>query len=316
MKDVKRTISLLLVLCLVCLALASCGSKDEKTAAAAEPAKAAEAKPAEAPKAETAAQPKAETASLPTEAAPATPEKASFTGSWKFYSQEGSSTITHEDVLAMQKQGNDLPSNMVLTLKEGGVLSMFYFGTVMENSWTDNGDGTGTITLLMDAYPMTLKDGLMVIDMGGSITCYERSDKSVEELGAVGGPILPDIEGDGGDLPSPSSAVALPYALENGLQLDELSVTVLNGTSWSFGYALHNPTDQVQTFEAKRIVLKTAQGKTIRTAAPYLSDDEVKPGVPLRCNTRIIDGDLLHLGDEVYYFYDDVFLGVVIAREF
>ena len=311
MNKEKRMICLLLALCLICL-LAACGSdkkQDEGTAEAAPAAsvdQAAASKPTDAPKAETASQ---------TEA-PAMEEKAVFTGSWKFYSQEGSSTITHEDVLTMQKQGNDLASNMVLTLKDGGTLSMFYFGTVLENVWTDNGDGTGTITMLVSTYPITLADGFLVIDLGESITRYERSDKTAEELGSVGGPILPDVEEVASELPSPSEAVPLPYTLENGLQIDELSVTVSGVNSWNFGYALHNPTDQVQIFQPTRIVLKTAEGKTIRTAAAYLSDDEVKPGLPLRVNTRIMDGNLLHLGDEVYYFYDDVFLGVVIAREF
>lgn len=277
MKHTKRTISLLLALCLICL-LGAFG---------------------------------------PGEAVAANEEKPSFEGSWKIYSQEGSKTTTHEEILEMQNQGYDLPNNYVLTLKEGGVVSMFYFGNVLEYDWTDNGDGTGAITLIVGNYPMSLRDGFLVIHTGTFDNLFERSDRTAEELGGIGGPIVPEVE-DGGtasDLPSPSEAVPLPYTLENGVQIDELSVSH-SGQSWYFGYAVTNTTKEMQTFQLKHFSLKTADGKTIRTAAAFVSDDELRPGVTRRGNGKIMDDSLLHLGDQVYYFYGDVFLGVVTAKEF
>ena len=88
------------------------------------------------------------------------------------------------------------------------------------------------------------------------------------------------------------------------------------GRMWSFGYALENPTGSLQTFDPSKFELRNSDGIAVSTYASFVSADEVKPGVPLRTSVNIGMKDALNLGDEIYFFYDGVFLGTAVAREF
>ena len=63
-------------------------------------------------------------------------------------------------------------------------------------------------------------------------------------------------------------------------------------------------------------MLKTADGTEIKTAASYVSADEVWAGNVTRVSTTIMSPELVHLGDEISFWYDGSFLGTVIAKEF
>ncbi len=106
------------------------------------------------------------------------------------------------------------------------------------------------------------------------------------------------------------------YTTKDGLVLDELSVRLAGGRVWSFGYAVHNPNDRTMYFDPTPFVLKTADGTELRTAASHVSADEVWANNVTRVSTTIMSPELVHLGDEISFWYDGTFLGTVTAREF
>ena len=119
--------------------------------------------------------------------------------------------------------------------------------------------------------------------------------------------------------PSFSDAPTTPagvYTTADGIVIDELGVELAGGRTWSFSYALHNPTDKTMYFDPSPFVLKTADGTEIKTAAPYVSADEIWANNVTRVSTTIMSPELLQLGDEISFWYDGTFLGTVTAREF
>lgn len=106
------------------------------------------------------------------------------------------------------------------------------------------------------------------------------------------------------------------YTTADGIVIDELSVRLAGGRIWSFGYAIHNPNDKTMYFDPSPFVLKTADGTEIKTAAPYVSADEVWANNVTRVSTTIMSPELVNLGDEISFWYDGAFLGTVIAQEF
>ena len=106
------------------------------------------------------------------------------------------------------------------------------------------------------------------------------------------------------------------YTTADGIVIDELSVRLTGGRIWSFGYAIHNPNDRTMYFDPSPFVLKTADGTEIKTAAPYVSADEVWANNVTRVSTTIMSPELVNLGDEISFWYDGTFLGTVIAQEF
>lgn len=112
---------------------------------------------------------------------------------------------------------------------------------------------------------------------------------------------------------------ALPegvYTTADGIVIDELSVRLAGGRIWSFGYALHNPNNETMYFDPSPFVLKTADGTEIRTAAPYVSADEIWANNVTRVSTTIMSPELVNLGDEISFWYNGTFLGTVISQEF
>lgn len=106
------------------------------------------------------------------------------------------------------------------------------------------------------------------------------------------------------------------YTTTDGIVIDELSVRLAGGRSWSFGYALHNPKDETMYFDPSPFVLKTADGTEIKTAAPYVSKDEIWANNVTRVSVTIMSPELVNLGDEISFWYDGTFLGTVTAQEF
>lgn len=321
MKMKKHVLFVVLAL-IFYLMLAGCGKAMQNMPAptatpAVTEAPAAEAK-AETPDKETTPAP-AEAESEPAELAPkpdVEPEPeteleadgSSFVGTWKPYSQEGSISITHEQLVEM-----GYADQMALTFKPDGTLSVYMFGMTQEETWTDNGDGSGTATISGEIYPMTIHNGMLAMDMGSYVAYYENGERP------AGGAPVPQPEApevDSIPLPSKANAPALPYTLPNGLTIDELSVVLAGGRMWSFGYALQNPTGSAQSFDPSKFVLRDSEGNAIKTYASFVSADEVKPDVPLRTSVNIGTADALNLGDEVYFFYNGVFLGTSVARDF
>ena len=328
-------------LLILCLMLAGCGKAAQELPAPTQATPAAEATPTEEPapteqpapvteptvalpEEEPTVQPTepepvpaeaAETAPVEAEAEPAAdPEPAAeeyvspFPGTWKPYSQEGSIPITHEQLVEM-----GYADNMSLTINADGSMSTSFFGTTSRESWTDNGDGSGTATISGETYPMTIRNGMLAMDMGNYVAYYENAENP---SGNVSAPAPVPAGNDQVTLPSKADAPTLPYTLSNGLTIDELSVVLAGGRMWSFGYALQNPTGTVQSFDPSGFVLRNADGTAVSTYASFVSADEVKPGVPLRTSVSIGMKDALNPGDEIYFFYDGVFLGTAVAKEF
>ena len=63
-----------------------------------------------------------------------------FVGNWKIYAMEGDMPVPHE-----QLAGTFMDS-IAASLRENGTLSVNMLGEVVEDVWTDNGDGTGIST--------------------------------------------------------------------------------------------------------------------------------------------------------------------------
>lgn len=316
----KKRVRFVVLALISCLVLAGCGKATQEVPAptatpAVTEAPAAEAK-AETPEKETAPVP-VDAESEPTEPfAEPEPEPepepeedvSPFLGTWKPYSQEGSIAITHEQLVEM-----GFADQMALTFKPYGTLSVYMFGMTQEETWTDNGDGSGTATISGETYPMTIQNGMLAMDMGSYVAYYENGERPADGA-PVPQPEAPAV--DSIPLPSKADAAALPYTLPNGLTIDELSVVLAGGRMWSFGYALENPTGSAQSFDPSKFVLRDSEGNAIKTYASFVSADEVRPGVPLRTSVNIGTADALNPGDEVYFFYDGIFLGTSVAREF
>ena len=182
----KKNVSLFLA-ALLALALIGCGggkapqsaptaapAKTEAPAQAAEPAKAEEA-----PKAEPA--PASEPA--PAEApAAAEPEGVSpFVGSWLYYSQEGvngGQTVTHEEVEQYRAQGYGAMVDMVLTINADGTCKLLWLGELSDGTWTDNGDGTGTMRMEGKTMTLSVKDGMLISAGDDNISSFEKTDRS------------------------------------------------------------------------------------------------------------------------------------------
>ena len=119
--------------------------------------------------------------------------------------------------------------------------------------------------------------------------------------------------------PSFSDAPTTPagvYTTADGIVIDELSVRLAGGRTWSFGYTLHNPRGETMVFDPSLFVLKTADGTEIKTAAPLVSPDEVWANNVTRTSVTIMCPELVRLGDAISFWYNGVFLETVIAQEF
>ena len=182
MKIASRILCLACALCL-CLMLAACGGTQQSTQQQSMQQEAAPA--AAAGKTEAPAQPETGAAEEPAptaepEAAPAA-AGTSFVGSWLVYAQEahgpGGQTYTHEQIQESNKQGMDL----IVTFKADGTYQIYFLGDLDESTWTDNGDGTGSIDWDGSIYPMSLKDGFLLVDMPEQLCIFEPSERTAAE---------------------------------------------------------------------------------------------------------------------------------------
>ena len=130
---------------------------------------------------------------LPAAPASAVSDSSPFVGNWKFYAQEGSAPMTHEEVLAMAAIGLDMANGMITTIRDDGTLSMNVFGEVVEGTWTDNGDGTGVFCMDGDTCPMTVKDGFLRLDMPSAVGVFEPADTAAEDSTAGFPPLLEEF---------------------------------------------------------------------------------------------------------------------------
>ena len=120
-----------------------------------------------------------------TEEAAAPVEGTGFAGSWMFYatlSDNPEESVAHEDLDTMKAQGFDYAGGQVIDLNDNGTYLFYLFDEVLSDSWTDNGDGTGTIILLGDTCNIAIEDGLLVFYMPTNVTRFERSERSAAEL--------------------------------------------------------------------------------------------------------------------------------------
>ena len=83
----------------------------------------------------------------------ATADASPFVGNWKIYAMEGDMPVPHD-----QLAGTFMDS-IAATLQENGTLSVNMFGEVVEDVWTDNGDGTGIFNINGYACQMSVRDG-------------------------------------------------------------------------------------------------------------------------------------------------------------
>ena len=187
----KKIVSLLLA-ALLALALIGCGGgKAPQSAPTAAPEQtAAPAKAEEAPKAETPAVAEPAPAEAPAAAEPAPaeapaaaePENVSpFVGSWLYYSQEGvngGQTVTHEEIEQLRAQGYGSMVDMVLTINADGTCKLLWLGELSDGTWTDNGDGTGTMQMEGKTMTLSVKDGMLISAGDDNISSFEKTDRS------------------------------------------------------------------------------------------------------------------------------------------
>ena len=118
-----------------------------------------------------------------------------FSGSWKFYSQEGEAPMSHEDVLAAAAMGLDMANGIIVSFRDDGTMSMNVFGQTVEGTWSDSGDGTGLLSLEGDSAPMNVKDGFLRLEMPNGVGVFEPSDVSAEDSTAGFPPLLEEFAG-------------------------------------------------------------------------------------------------------------------------
>ena len=189
----KRSHTLLIPVLALCLLLAGCGggkapqsapteapAQAETPAETEAPAQAAEpAKAEEAPKAEpqTAAEPAPAEAPAPAEPAGVSP----LVGSWLYYSQEGvngGQTVTHEEVEQYRAQGYGAMIDMVLTINADGTCRLLWLGELSDGTWTDNGDGTGTMQMEGKTMTLSVKDGMLISTGDDNVSSFEKTDRT------------------------------------------------------------------------------------------------------------------------------------------
>ena len=116
-------------------------------------------------------------------------DSSPFVGNWKIYSQEGSTPMTHEELLAMAEMGMDMANSMIVTFRDDGTMKINVFGETIEGTWTDNGDGTGTFGMEGDFLPMAVVNGFLMVDMGTDKTVFEPANTSADDA-SIGFPSL------------------------------------------------------------------------------------------------------------------------------
>ncbi|MBO7670193.1 MAG: hypothetical protein J6S60_06340 [Oscillospiraceae bacterium] len=116
-------------------------------------------------------------------------DSSPFVGNWKIYSQEGSTPMTHEELLAMAEMGMDMANSMIVTFRDDGTMKINVFGETIEGTWTDNGDGTGTFGMEGEFLPMAVVNGFLMVDMGTDKTVFEPADVSADDA-SIGLPPL------------------------------------------------------------------------------------------------------------------------------
>ena len=112
-----------------------------------------------------------------------------FVGNWKIYSQEGSTPMTHEELLTMAEMGMDMANSMIVTFRDDGTMKINVFGETIEGTWTDNGDGTGTFGMEGEFLPMAVVNGFLMVDMGTDKTVFEPANTSADDA-SIGFPSL------------------------------------------------------------------------------------------------------------------------------
>lgn len=116
-------------------------------------------------------------------------DSSPFVGNWKIYSQEGSTPMTHEELLAMAEMGMDMANSMIVTFRDDGTMKINVFGETIEGTWTDNGDGTGTFGMEGEFLPMAVVNGFLMVDMGTDKTVFEPANTSADDA-SIGFPSL------------------------------------------------------------------------------------------------------------------------------
>lgn len=111
----------------------------------------------------------------------AKPRTSPLVGSWLFYSQEGVNggrTITHEDVEQVRAQGYGATVDMVLTINADGTCKYLWLGELSDGTWTDNGDGTGTMQMEGKTMKLSVKDGMLIVPIDDNVSTFEKTDRT------------------------------------------------------------------------------------------------------------------------------------------
>jgi len=120
-------------------------------------------------------------------------DRSPFVGNWKIYAQEGSTQMSHEDLLAMEEIGLDMANSLIFTFRDDGTMLVNVFGETFEGAWTDNGDGTGFFESENESFPIAMVNGFLLVDMGTDVTMFEPADVSADDASIGLPPLLEDI---------------------------------------------------------------------------------------------------------------------------
>lgn len=111
-------------------------------------------------------------------------------GEWRFYDRDSADPalrIAHEELEKLLEQGRDYAGAYTLSIGDDGWFKATDFTGFERNNWTDNGDGTGTLTLNGESCRISAEDGFLLLSAPDSVTRYERTAE-------LGSPMAKDEE--------------------------------------------------------------------------------------------------------------------------
>ena len=124
-------------------------------------------------------------------------------GEWRFYDRDSADAalvIAHGDLPKLKEQGKDYAADFTLSIGEDGWFKATDFYGFERNNWTDNGDGTGTLSVDGKSCRISVEDGYLLLTAPDSVTRYERTaetgDPMAEDAEDMSGVVVIKLKND------------------------------------------------------------------------------------------------------------------------
>jgi hypothetical protein len=132
-------------------------------------------------------------------------DDARLVGEWRFYDRDSGDPalrVAHEDLPKLKARGQDYAADYTLSIGDNGWFKATDFYGFERNNWTDNGDGTASLTVNGEACRISAADGFLLLTAPDSVTRYERTaelgDPMAEDAADMSGVVAEKLEGDFG----------------------------------------------------------------------------------------------------------------------